>query len=835
MSRSKYTNAVCSVIVAVSILITVIFMNGELLGVTAMASEMPYVSKLFSTDRVHTIDIVANEEDWQNMLDTASSEEYISCNLVIDGESFKNAAIRPKGNSSLSTVSSSDSDRYSFKVEFDHDTDGKTYYGLDKLCLNNIIQDSTYMKDFLSYHMMQTVGADSPLCSYVYITVNGEDWGLYAAVEGVEDSFVERTYASEGGQLYKPDSLSMNNFGGNENGQNAGGFNREDRQKMFQNGNFPQLSDSSGNSSGTGNDSDSENTGQPVPPESPASSNSSDNPANPETSPVPSDSTASASENGGQDLTGGQDGQMPGFGSFNPDNAGGMANQLGGMGGSGGDTSLIYSDDSYDSYSNIFDNAKFDLTDADKDRLIASLKDLNHGENIDQAVDTDEVIRYFVAHNFVLNGDSYTGSMIHNYYLYEDDGQLSMIAWDYNLAFGSFSMGRSGSGSDSATALVNYPIDSPLLSGTLESRPMLAWIFNDDTYLTQYHQVFDEFISTCFESGYFENLIDSTIEMISPYVEKDPTAFCTYDEFLSAAQTLKEFCLLRAESVRGQLEGTIPSTSEGQEADSSALIDASDVNISETGSMGGGNGGMGNFGGRNENGGGNGGNNGQNMLPGNSDSSSDGEQQSSDGQSSENNSSSAEIKATAADIPESSFAITATAALANQTADTSSDAVSGQGNNGGGMPNQGGLPGNMQGQGGSAPESIPGQNGTGSTPEGMPNPNNTGSTAEEIPGQTNHVNASSGSEAASRTDTTSSQTESGSSSSGSDQNTGNTNQGGFNMPGNFNNQNGQNNPFSNTGQNTAETSSSHFYSYLLFGVSILILAAGVIFAAKYKR
>ena len=86
-----------------------------------------------------------------------------------------------------------------------------------------------------------------------------------------------------------------------------------------------------------------------------------------------------------------------------------------------GDLSLIYSDDEYSSYSNIFGNV----------------------------VNMDEVIRYFVVHNFVCNFDSYTGSMIHNYYLYEEDGQLSMIPWDYNLAFGGFSAG-SGDG-DSAT------------------------------------------------------------------------------------------------------------------------------------------------------------------------------------------------------------------------------------------------------------------------------------------------------------------------------------------------------------------------------------------------
>ena len=114
-----------------------------------------------------------------------------------------------------------------------------------------------------------------------------------------------------------------------------------------------------------------------------------------------------------------------------------------------GDLSLIYSDDEYSSYSNIFGNAKTDITDEDKDRLIASLKSLNENSDIEEVVNMDEVIRYFVVHNFVCNFDSYTGSMIHNYYLYEEDGQLSMIPWDYNLAFGGFSAG-SGDG-DSAT------------------------------------------------------------------------------------------------------------------------------------------------------------------------------------------------------------------------------------------------------------------------------------------------------------------------------------------------------------------------------------------------
>ena len=54
-------------------------------------------------------------------------------------------------------------------------------------------------------------------CSFVYITVNGEDLGLYLAVEGVEESFLKRNYGSDYGELYKPDSMSLG--GGRGNGK----------------------------------------------------------------------------------------------------------------------------------------------------------------------------------------------------------------------------------------------------------------------------------------------------------------------------------------------------------------------------------------------------------------------------------------------------------------------------------------------------------------------------------------------------------------------------------------------------------------------------------------
>ncbi len=558
MSTHKNIDRICCIVLAVTLVITVLFMCGESLGITSTARAMGYETKLFDTSKVHTINIVI--DDWDGFLETCTNEEYTSCAVVIDNEAYKNVAIRAKGNTSLTQVQSYGNNRYSFKLEFDHYDSTKSYYGLDKLCLNNIIQDNTYMKDYLCYRMMSEFGVDSPLCSYVYITVNGEDWGLYLAVEGIEDSFLQRNYGNDVGELYKPDSQSMG--GGRGNG-----------------GNFKMSEFNAGQNGQTDSTTDGTQTAANGQPQGTPPSKPEDSSGNTQTADGQTDSTTDSTQTA---ANGQQQGNPPSKPDGEPGgNGGGMG---GGTNGSD-DVSLIYSDDEYSSYQNIFDNAKTDVSDSDKDRLIASLKKLNNNEDIDDVVDVDEVIRYFVVHNFVCNFDSYTGSMIHNYYLYEKDGQMSMIPWDYNLAFGGFQ------GAQNASSLVNYPIDTPVSGGTVDSRPMLAWIFASDEYTEEYHELFSEFIENYFDSDYIPNLIESTKAMIAEYVEKDPTKFCTYEEFESGVTALKEFCTLRAESISGQLDGTIPSTSDGQTAASSSLIKAENLNISDMGTMNNGNGG----------------------------------------------------------------------------------------------------------------------------------------------------------------------------------------------------------------------------------------------------
>ena len=525
MLRSKNIDRICCLVIACTMLLAAGFTALAGAGVleSSRKTSLTYAKHLFDQSTVHKIEITM--DGWDDFIDNCTDEKYRACAVIIDGEAQGTVGIRAKGNTSLSSMAQYDNDRYSFKIEFDHYQKKKTYRGLDKLSLNNIIQDATYMKDYWSYTFMNQMGLASPLCSYTEIYVNGEYWGLYLAVEGVEEAFLERNYGEDYGELYKPDSLS---FGGGRG--NGLAFDMQDFEKKLQ-----------------GDDTEEQAAAD-------------ENAANDNAAPtMPQDIQRATRINRGDFKQGGG---------------------MGGMGSS--DVKLQYIDDDPDSYANIFDNAKTKVKKKDQARLIAALKKLSEGDT--SAVDTDAVAMYMAVHNFLCNGDSYTGSMVHNYYLYEKDGVMSMIPWDYNLAFGGFTV------DSDATGTVNTAIDTLVSGGDDSDRPMAGWITASDESLALYHEKYQQFIDTVFTSGWFESEFDRVSAMIAPYVEKETRAFYSYEEFQTAADTLKTFCLKRAQSVQGQLDGSIPATGAAQQG-SDALIDASELSITAMGGMNNGKGG----------------------------------------------------------------------------------------------------------------------------------------------------------------------------------------------------------------------------------------------------
>lgn len=150
--------------------------------------------------------------------------------------------------------------------------------------------------------------------------------------------------------------------------------------------------------------------------------------------------------------------------------------------------------------------------------------------------------------------------------MYEEDGVLQIIPWDLNLSFAGFQV-------EDASEAVNFPIDTPVMSGIeLEERPLIGKLLENENYKNIYHEYINTLVTEYFDSGYFENKVNELTELISDYVAGDQSAFYSYEQFETAVETLKEFGRLRAESLNGQLDGSVPATHSEQLENPEALV-----------------------------------------------------------------------------------------------------------------------------------------------------------------------------------------------------------------------------------------------------------------------
>jgi len=468
MIADRQLDKIAAVIAAAAVFFCLLAMaHPEAVSVSSSGLTMEYESGLFDTESIMEIDIVMEENDWEEMLQNAMSETYYTCDVAVNGTTYYNVGIRPKGNTSLSAIAMDpDNDRYSFKLEFDRYVEGQTCQGLDKLVLNNNYADATNSKEAIIYDMYRYLGVDASLYNYAKISVNGDYWGVYLALEAVEDSFALRNYGVEKGNLYKPEGMDM----GKGKGERSGG--------------------------------------------------------------------------------------------------------RGGPGGGGAD--LNYVDEELESYTTIWEGEVTEGSDADHRRVVTALRNISQGTNLEDYLDVDNILKYMAVHSFSVNEDSLSGSMAHNYYLYEHDGRLNILPWDYNLAFGGMGMGKQ----DSAIDMINDPVDTPF-SGT----QFFDALLENEVYLERYHTYYRQLVEEYVFGGGFEETFRRIRSQIDELVREDPNAMYSYEEYEAAADMLYETVMLRSESVLGQLDGTIPSTVEGQKENDGALLAAAGIDVSVMGTM----------------------------------------------------------------------------------------------------------------------------------------------------------------------------------------------------------------------------------------------------------
>lgn len=538
-------------------------------------TDADYITEIFGKE-VITINITTEKEDWEYLIENATSKPYISANVEIEGVTFENVGIKTKGNTSLTQVANSGSERYSLKINFDKYVDDQDCHGLDSLVLNNLYTDSSYLKEYMSYELLMYMGVPSSLCTFADIYVNGEHYGFFLALEDVNESFLERNFGDNyTGVAYKPESMDME-----DNDGNIGNWNT-DKNGNFSNINFDftsiftltdfakneiewssvlpegfnaaavaKITYSNGNSTEI-NMRDimsidlvnittlTDENGVTVDISAYTLSMSKNilqdqgniqNPGNQKNNGLRNDDMDKITQMPDKEITeakfglddnSGNNMQMPGNGGNN-------------MNGGSLGVDLVYTDDEISSYSNIFDNNITKVNEEDELRLIASLKAISEKDNLEDYIDVDEVLRYMAVNVFIVNLDSYLSNMGHNYCLYEDNGKLSMIPWDYNLSFGTYN-------SSSASDAINYAIDTVFSKVSAEDRPIIGLLLENEEYVKRYHEYLLK-LTEYVTSGQFDNTVNSISSVIDSYIQNDSTSFDGYNAFKTGVEALKKIC-----------------------------------------------------------------------------------------------------------------------------------------------------------------------------------------------------------------------------------------------------------------------------------------------------
>lgn len=89
-----------------------------------------------------------------------------------------------------------------FTLNFDKNAKGQRFHGLQKLHLNNSVQDYSYVSEQISRELFLKAGIPTPRASHATVELNDRALGLYVLVEGWNKQLLKRYFKNPNGNLY---------------------------------------------------------------------------------------------------------------------------------------------------------------------------------------------------------------------------------------------------------------------------------------------------------------------------------------------------------------------------------------------------------------------------------------------------------------------------------------------------------------------------------------------------------------------------------------------------------------------------------------------------------
>jgi hypothetical protein len=133
--------------------------------------------------------------------DDAMDRPRVQATVLEKDTVYTNVALHLKG--AAGSFRSVD-DKPGFTLNFDKFVEGQLFHGLDKLSLNNSVQDPSFLCEKVCREIFLAAGVPVPRADYATVELNGRWLGLYVLTEGWDRRFLRQYFQDAGGNLYDP-------------------------------------------------------------------------------------------------------------------------------------------------------------------------------------------------------------------------------------------------------------------------------------------------------------------------------------------------------------------------------------------------------------------------------------------------------------------------------------------------------------------------------------------------------------------------------------------------------------------------------------------------------
>ena len=156
----------------------------------------------------------------------------------------------------------------------------------------------------------------------------------------------------------------------------------------------------------------------------------------------------------------------------------------------------------------------------------------NKKEDLHKHIDIDQVLWMHAFNNVLVNLDSYTGRLSHNYYLYKgENGIFTPLIWDLNLSFGGFKFDGNGTpldnkGLQKLSTMVHFKNNN-------SKRPLILNLLKNSLWRKVYIAHIKTILEENFNNNEYKQRAEAIQRVVDSAVQQDLNKLYSYEAFKS--------------------------------------------------------------------------------------------------------------------------------------------------------------------------------------------------------------------------------------------------------------------------------------------------------------